>query len=344
MTEHDMPNTVSLAYLQALFDYTRGRGLDDVRLLGGTPLNLRDGEARCTEAFAARLFEEAAVLLEDGTLGLHVGETIRPGHYGVLGYVLMNCATLGEALDYLLRYQTLVIALKGGFGILAEEECLVVCSPPDEEWPMRQLAEFNLAACISFMRWVTGHHGSPQRIDFNYPAPPDLAEYRRLFGCELRFDQPCYRLVLPLAWLRMPLIRPDAGMRAAMLRLAEQQLLSLPRGDDVLSNARSVIARGLSEGPVDLAGVAERLSIGARTLQRALQANGSSFSGLIDDVRQELAKRYLADTTLTVIDAAFLLGFSEQSAFQRAFKRWTGLTPGDYRRRLPAAGSPWDNA
>lgn len=334
MTERAMPNTVSMAYLQALFDYTRSRGLADDLLLSGAPLNLEDGEARCSEAFAAQLFERAAILMGDETLGLHAGESIRPGHYGVLGYVLMNCATLGETLDYLLRYQALVIELKGGFSILAEGDSIVLSCPPDEDWPMRQLAEFNLAACISFMRWVTGYEGSPTRIDFNYPAPSTLEGYGRMFSCELRFDQPCYQLAIPLAWLRMPLIRPDMTMRSAMLRLAEKQLLALPRGDDVLSCARSVIASSLSEGPVDLAGVASRLAIGTRTLQRELQANGSSFSGLIDEVRQELAKRYLSDSTLTVVDAAFLLGFSEQSAFQRAFKRWTGLTPGDFRRKL----------
>lgn len=334
MTERAIPNSVSMAYLQALFDHTRSHGLADELLLGGTPLNLQDSEGRCSEIFAAQLFERAATLLGDETLGLHVGKNIRPGHYGVLGYVIMNCATLGETFNFLLRYQALVIELKGGFTILADGDSIILSFPPDEDWPMRQLAEFNLAACISFMRWVTGYEGSPLRIGFNYPAPSELEEYRHVFNCELCFDQPCYLLVLPLAWLAMPLIRPDTNMRSAMLRLAEKQLLALPRGDDVFSRARCVIARSLSEGVVDLDGVANQLAISTRTLQRALQANGSSFSVLIDDVRQELAKQYLTDSTLTAVDAAFLLGFSEQSAFQRAFKRWTGLTPGDYRRQL----------
>ncbi len=334
MTERAMTNTVSMAYLQGLFDYTRSRGVVDELLLSDTPLNLQDGVARCSEAFAAQLFERASILMGDQTLGLHAGENIRPGHYGVLGYVFMNCATLGEALDYLLRYQALVIELQGGFSISVDEDSIIVSCPPDEDWPMRQLAEFNLAACITFMRWVTGYEGSPLRIDFNYAAPSDLEEYRQMFGCELCFDQPCYQLVLPLAWLRMPLIRADTTMRSAMLRLAEKQLLALPRGDDVLSSARSAIARSLSEGVVDLVLVAKQLAISTRTLQRALQANGITFSGLVDEVRQELAKRYLSDSTLSVVDTAFLLGFSEQSAFQRAFKRWTGLTPRDYRRKL----------
>ncbi len=332
MTERAKPNTVSAAYLQALFDHTRSRGLSDTLLLNGLSLDLQDGAARCTEAAAAELFDRAAMLLGDDALGLHAGEHIRPGHYGVLGYVAMNCATLGETLDYLRRYQALVVDL-GGVGVAPDGDSIVLSWAPDEGRPLRQLAEFNWAALISFMRWISAHEGRPLRIDFNYPAPARLDEHGRLFGCELRFDQPCYRLVLPLDWLRSPLIQPDTTMRAAMLRLADQQLLALPRGEDMLSRARSVIARRLSEGPVELAGVARQLAVSPRTLQRALHDNGSSFSGLIDEVRRELAERYLADPALGVVDMAFLLGFSEQSAFQRAFKRWTGCTPGDYRRR-----------
>jgi len=332
MTERAKANTVSVAYLHALFDYTRSQGLADSVLLDGLRLQLQDRDARLSEAAAAELFDRAAALLGDAALGLHAGERIRPGHYGVLGYMAMNCATLGQTIDYLRRYQALVIDL-GEVGVTASGNSVVFAWAPDEERPLRQLAEFNWAALISFMRWISGREGAPLWIEFNYPAPAQLAEHRRLFACELRFDQPCYRLALPLEWLRAPLIQPDAAMREAMLRLAEQQLLALPRGDGLLPRARSLIARRLSEGPLELAWVARQLAVSPRTLQRALQDEGQSFSGLVDEVRRQLAERLLGDPGLGVVDLAFLLGFSEQSAFQRAFKRWTGATPGAYRRR-----------
>lgn len=333
MTERATPNTVSSTYLQALFDYTRSCGLSNERLLDGLPLDLQDGNARCSEASAAALFDRAALLLDDDALGLHAGERIRPGHYGVLGYVAMNCATLGDTLGHLRRYQSLVIGLAGGVGISAKGSGLLLTWAPDQGPPMRQLAEFHWAALISFMRWISGHEGTPLRIDFNYPAPTQLHEHHRLFACDLRFDQPCYQLLLPHDWLGVPLIHPDVTMRAAMLRLADQQLLELPRGADLVPRARNFIARRLSEGTVELAWVASQLAVSPRTLQRALQDEGHSFSGLVDEVRRELAERYLTDANLRVVDLAFLLGFSEQSAFQRAFKRWTGLTPGEYRQR-----------
>lgn len=334
MTKHAKSNTISLTYLRALFEYTRSHGLSDERLLDGLSLNLNlnDGDARCSEMTAAELFDRASKLLDDDTLGLHVGEGIRPGHYGVFGYLVMNCETLGEALEYLRRYHALVIDL-GGVDVTAQNDGIVLTWDPKTERPMRQLAEFSWAALISFMRWVSGRNHSPLQIDFNYPAPARLDEHHRIFASKLCFGQPVPRLVLSLDWLTAPLIQPDATVRSAMLGLAEKQLLALPRGADLLPQARSYIARRLSEGPVELAWVACQLAVSPRTLQRALQDDGSNFTGMVDEVRCELAERYLTDTSLGVVDLAFLLGFSEQSAFQRAFKRWTGSTPGDYRRQ-----------
>lgn len=334
MTQHAKANTVSVSYLQALFDYAQARGLARERLLEGRPLdNLGDREARIAEADAAALFERAAVLLQDDALGLHAGERIRPGHYGVLGYAAMNCSTLGEALFCLERYQRLVIDV-GTVGFEQRGDDTLLSWPPDPEPLFRQLAEFNFAGLRTFTRWISGSAAGPRRLDFNYPAPVCLDEHRRVFGCELHFDQPCYRLWAPREWLAAPLIQPDPEMRALMLRLAEKQMFSLARGgEDTLSRARSLVARHLSRVDVELSLIAGGLAMSPRSLQRALQDAGLNFSQLVDQVRRELSERYLADRGLDLTDVAFLLGFSEQSAFTRAFKRWTGLAPSQYRAR-----------
>lgn len=340
MTQSDNPvpnqarvNTASAAYLKALFDYTQARDLPAEKLLAGQALNLEDRDARLTEAQCATLFDRAAMLLGDPDLGLHVGETIRPGHYGVLGYIAMNCSTLGEALTRLNRYQALVLDI-GSMGIRMGAGEIRLSWSPDSERPFRQLAEFNLAGLVTFARWISGRAGAPRRLEFNYAAPTSVAEHQRIFTCDLRFDQPCYAIVFPDDWLRQPLIQPDPAMRELMLRLAEKQMLDLSRGDDALAKARRLIAKNLSEGELTLEQLAAQLDMSARTLQRKLKEAGVGYSQLLDSVRQELAERYLADAQLDLNDLAFLLGFSEQSAFQRAFKRWKGESPGAYRRRL----------
>lgn len=327
MTAHA---TASITYLHALFDYSRARGLDDARLLDGRALDLEDRDARLPEADCAALFDRAATLLRDDNLGLHAGEQIRPGHYGVLGYVVMNCATLGEALQQLRRYQALVLDI-GAPAMQQQHSGLSLRWQHNVAQPYRQLAEFNLAALLSFVRWLTGSNAAPLGMDFTYPAPEDTAEHQRIFACPLTFARPWYEMRFAADWLQLPLLQPDPSMRPLMQRLAEQQLLGLKRGDDTLARARRQLARQLGEGDTELASLAQQLHISPRSLQRKLKEADLSFTRLLDEVRLELAERYLADARLSLTDIAFLLGFSEQSAFTRAFKRWHGCPPAQFR-------------
>ncbi|WP_394827903.1 AraC family transcriptional regulator ligand-binding domain-containing protein [Pendulispora albinea] len=351
MTQHAKTNTASAAYLRTLIDYAASRGTAEATLLAGSGMDPSDGDARFSESACAALFDRAAELLGDDAVGLHAGEHIRPGHYGVFGYVVMNCATLGDALAQLQRYQALVIDI-GPPEVVRDGAELTVSWNPRLERPLRRLAEFNLSAMIAFARWVSGRDESPLRADFTFPAPADTGEHQRIFRCPLRWDEPVYRIVLAASWLEAPLIRPDPTVRALMLDLAEKQLLSrsppsqlsqsdesqLSQGDDDLGALRELVAKSLPEGNAALARVASALSLSPRTLQRKLKERGQSFSSIVDDVRSELATRHLANGDFDLDDLAFLLGFSEQSAFQRAFKRWTGEAPGSYRKRVRGRG------
>ena len=149
MTAHA---TASLRYLGALFDYLRLRGVSESALLAGIALPQTE-DARISEREAALLFQRAAELTGDDALGLHAGEHIRPGHYGALGYVAMACATLGEVLACQQRYQQLVLDI--GAPQLRLVAGVVEISWQTETDPLyRQLAEFNFAGLLSFIRWI----------------------------------------------------------------------------------------------------------------------------------------------------------------------------------------------
>lgn len=327
--------TLAFSYLGALLDYLRQRQIDPQALLGTTLPDTSDRDARVSERQAAQWFAQAAAALHDDALGLHVGEQIRPGHYGVLGYVAMACATLGEALQCQQRYQALVLSITAEPPRI-EHEVLTLRWRSEGDASYRQLAEFNLAAMLSFIRWLSGRTLQPLRLDFTYPQPAQIGEHQRVFGCPLRFSQATYGIVLPSAWLSLPLIQPDPAMRALMDRRAAQQLATLrEQQDDALSAARRLIAQNLGSHtqPLELAGLAARLGLSSRSLQRKLQDAGVSFSQLLDGVRAELAQHYLEDDSLSLTDIAFLLGYSEQSAFTRAYRRWTGQAPAAARQR-----------
>jgi AraC-like DNA-binding protein len=334
LTSHATGNTASVSYLRGLLDYVQARGVTPEQLLDGRKINLEARDARLPEHECAALFDRAATLLNDDAVGLHAGEQIRPGHYGALGYVAMNCATLGEALTGLRRYHALVLDI-GPMQQTMENGQLCLSWNPEVEHPFRQMAEYNLAGLITFSRWISGRKNNPLRIDFTYPAPNKLAEHERILGCPLRFSQDRYRLLLSMEWLALPLIQPDAAMRMMMEQLAERQMQTLTRGD-AIADTRSAIARRLGEGDVELVAIARQVNLSSRTLQRKLQDAKLSFTQLVDDVRRELAERYLADAKLDLVDIAFLLGYSEQSAFTRAYKRWTGRAPAAARAQVPS--------
>ncbi|MGH8457051.1 MAG: AraC family transcriptional regulator, partial [Stenotrophobium sp.] len=277
LTARASVNTASVNYLRALFDYVRAQGLAVEALRAGHRLDLEDRDARITEAECAALFDRAAELLYDDDLGLHAGETIRPGHYGALGYVAMNCATLGEALACLRRYHALVLDI-GPMTESLERGQLCLSWNPAVEHPYRQMAEFNLAGLVSFSRWIGGRADNPLRIDFTHPPPRRLDEHRRVFGCPLRFGQDRYRLVMAADWLAQPLIQPDPAMRQMMERLADRQMQALSRGDDVLARARGLLARSLGQGGADLQTLSAQLHLTPRTLQRKLHDAQLSYS------------------------------------------------------------------
>ncbi|HSW12754.1 MAG TPA: AraC family transcriptional regulator [Solimonas sp.] len=333
-----MPRSdAAVSYLQALFDYLRLHGVAAQEILGGVQVDLGDRDARVEESVAAGLFNRAAERLGDDTLGLHAGELIRPGHYGVVGYIGMSCATLGEAMLALQRYQSMVLDVGALPPQVKGTEVQLGWRPDDQSHYYRHMAEFNLTALVTFIRWLTGRPLQPLRIEFPYPAPARLDEQRRVFACPLQFAADCYRLVVPVDWSELPLIQPDPAMRQLMDRLAEKQLLELRRSDDdLVAQARRRLAQSLSEGEASLDRIAGALNVSPRSLQRKLQDQGSSFSQLLDEVRRELAERYLEDRALDLTDLAFLLGYSEQSAFTRAFKRWTGRAPAEHRAALRA--------
>lgn len=325
--------TVTLRYLRALPDYLQRHGHDPAAIAGVAALLHADADARISEREAAALFAQAAQAIGDDALGLHVGEQIRPGHYGALGYAAMSCATLAEALVCQQRYQSLVLDIAAP-QVEMRGDALSLSWQPDSDASYRQLAECNFAGMLSFMRWLTGHALRPLRVDLTYPAPADTREHHRILGDDLVFAADAYRIVVPQAWLMLPLIQPDPEMRAQMQARAEQQLAALrATEDDLLDRARQLIAARLAQGPVELGSIAAQLPAAPRTLQRQLQARQSSFSQLVDEVRAALAERYLADPDLDLTDIAFLLGYSEHSAFTRAYRRWTGRAPVIARRQ-----------
>lgn len=281
------------------------------------------------------LLESAAILCDDEHFGLHVGEAIKPGHYGVLGYACMSSNNLEDALKRALRYQTLVsdiclISIQQKDGHVAQK-----FNFPYHPFPSKHLAEENVVGVVSFARWIAGVQGFPIAVHFQHSAPKDISEHQRLLGCEILFDQEETLLLYPNDYLQTPLPQADNIMLQMMERYAEELLLKLPKSDSLIDKASAILADLLQSGEPSIEKLATAMSTNIRTLQRQLKAEDMNYQTLLDKVRQQLALIYINQDELSLTDIAFLLGFAEQSSFQRAFKRWTQQTPGRYRKENP---------
>ncbi|MCJ8170540.1 AraC family transcriptional regulator [Atopomonas sediminilitoris] len=335
-------STVSVAYVQGLVDYLVRQGHDAEAFLDSAGLSLAllaQREQRIAASRYLDLLGRAVELTGDARLGLHLGEAIRPGYYGVLGYLVMSCATLADALHRQARYAELVgnlgrVLLVDDASVGAEPHVALTWTP---HWPQQrvQVCEETLASWLTFGYWISGVSERPTEVRFQHEAPADCSEYARLFACPVRFAQTDNALVFPRRILQTPLGQADSQVRLMLDAYAERLLSGLRQGDNVLDQARQLLAQRLPEDNASLEWLAGEMHLSVRTLQRRLAEVGLSFSGLLDETRQQLALHYLRDPALELAEIAFLIGFAESGSLTRAFRRWTGQTPAEYRRQLP---------
>jgi AraC-like DNA-binding protein len=204
----------------------------------------------------------------------------------------------------------------------------------------RHAAEFTLAALLVISRQLSGQPLAVGEVAFSHPAPAaaTVALLAAVFGTTPRFGAPANALELDRAELERPLPAADATLSRIIERHAEALLAARPEpraamGQRVRHALVGLLGQGDGEREVSLAAIARRLGTSERSLQRHLADEGITFDALYEELRRELAVRYLADRSMAIAEVAYLLGYSEPSAFHRAFKRWTGATPAEARRR-----------
>lgn len=295
---------------------------------------LADPDARIPFAQLVALYEQAARLTGDDAFGLHVGESVTPTMFDVVGYLTVNSATLGEAYRRLARFHS-IWTDGASFSIKenAGEARLSYDYAEDITGGRRHDCEMTLATVVVFMRRVTEIDWLPREVSFQHARPADTSAHGRIFRAPLRFSAPRNELAFDSALLRLPLARADANLVAVLDRHAEELLARLPPRGGACARVRKLVAESFGAGEPGLAFVSRRLGLSARTLQRKLKEEGSSFQDVLDEVRRDAAERYLRGRDLAICEVAYLLGFSEPSAFHRAFRRWTGVTPAEFRRR-----------
>jgi AraC-like DNA-binding protein len=325
-------------YVQLLYEYLEARGHVPEAVLGAPwPKPAAEGPGGVEVELWDRMLERAEAALADPLIGLHVGQTINPRHLGILGPVFASCSTLAAALQKLEQYQRLIfdvthMSQRAGPGWVE-----LVWDTRRETHPGRLVNETGFAVLIQFCRSLVRGTGNPLAVDFAHAGPADVRPYEHWFGCPVRFDQPEALVRVGLDLLASPLKSPDPALMLVLEQHADRLLAQMPQQEQIVEKVRKVIAHALREGEPDIERISAKLATSSRTLQRRLQQAGTGFREELNLVRYELALSYLRDPRLQIVEIALLLGYSEHSAFTRAFRERTGSTPHQFRARTTSS-------
>ena len=277
-----------------------------------------------------RLWWRIAQGMQDEFLGLGA-RPMRPGAFALMCHAALDAGRLDRALTRILRFLAVVLDHPQGAlrprGALAE----IVLTDPTPRPAFAQRTFWLIVTGLAC--WLTGRRIPLRSLDFSGSAPEGRPDYLQFFGTPVRFGSPMPRLALEAAHLRLPLVRDKAALRVFLREAPGNLLLRHRQEQGVAAQARArLTATPPSDWP-DFETLAAELDLSPATLRRQLRADGQSYGAMKDELRAARAQRLLRKGDLSVAEIAAALGYSEPSAFHRAFVKWTGHSPGALRRR-----------
>jgi AraC-like DNA-binding protein len=279
-----------------------------------------------------KLWQVAAAESGDPCFGLRAGERVRPLTFGILGVAWLGSESLREALRRLVRFARVVTTAPMMLAFQEDPPTLRFGRSPG---PVESVTVDALLAAVLVMARLVSRPGlAPVELRLAHADHGRAAEYRKLFACRVVFDAPDYALTFRAADLDERLAGHEAEI-ARRAELAAERYLGLVDCGRTTAEVRRALSELLLSGPAGIAEVAARLHRGTSTLQRQLQQEGVTYRGVLDGTRRMLAEGWLADGETPLSQIAYLLGFADQSGFARAFRRWTGVSPSDFRRSAP---------
>ena len=318
---------------QLLYAYSQAKGL-----LISEALQRVQSLERFDYALWCELLSEIQQQRPIAALGLEIAEYVQPKHLGILAYIALSCNTLAEALQ---RYSDFHRLIYDGSTLVVHTEQHYLAIGWSEV-PFSLTTQLSNEIAMALMLQLLKHFMQREEIHlhevhFTHAAPKNVRLYERYFGCRVRFSQSTAQIILATHELAKPLRQGDDTLQRLLLQQAEALLQQLPHSTQLDQRLQQAILSGLQKNHYHIEVIAQQLGLSVRQLQRHLQQQGSSYQQRTQQLRHVLAEQYLTNPQLSLKEIAFLLSYSEQSAFQRAFKQWTGITPQQWRRNLPQA-------
>lgn len=329
---HGETLTLSVAaiwpFARLLDDYSEE--LSMLRDAGVDIATLGSFDGRLSHALVRNLVERSLQRTGNPALGLHAGELTEPEDFGVLGLVVRHCANLRESARSFQRY----------LHIFDENsEVDLVEDGGRATWRIRSVFartlpvanDFQVSATLAVWIRAFGITTSPLEIHLNHCASTNMAEYQRVFRCPVRLGAPHNAIVFPRDWLDTPALAANGALCSVFSLQADRLRAAHARNESVSARVHRLLVEHLASGDIGVPRIARRLRMSPATLRRRLAEEATTFTELVENLRLELALEYVTDRGIPISEVAALLGFANQSAFGKAFKRWLGCSPLEYR-------------
>lgn len=318
-------------YVQLLYEYMESKGHVPEQALGHPwPTPDASGIGGVDVEVWATMLETAQELLKCPSLPLEMAKTITPRHLGVLGAVLLASCNLGAALMRFEQYQRLIFDVNPMEFRFNKNTIDLVWDVSD--FRVRSIVEqAGFAVTLHFARTICRNDVPCLQVRFSGEEPEDVKAFEEFFGCPVQFNCKEPGFLFDQSILTLPLRSADPSLLQMLEQHANQLLDKLPRQQEIVEKVRREIAKSLRDGEPDIHSISSKLHCSSRTLQRKLMSANTQFRQEVGIVRLQLANNYLKDRRLKIVDIALLLGYSEHSAFTRAYKEWTGIAPHEVR-------------
>lgn len=282
----------------------------------------------------SQLFEAAALYADDPYIGLKVGENFLARHWGRLGYLIMAGENGLEGIQYIQQFAAIVtnvLQLKW----IADSKTLSCEFSLLADSTSRHVVDYFVSSSLSLSQATSGNQMHYLSVHFVHDGGPTPTYYDEFLGSHCYFNQQQNKITVDIAGLKQVSAFRDPRLKKILEEHALQVLQALAASDELVEKVQRFILDQLPHGTPSLKQTSEYLGQNERTFQRLLSKQGINFQEMVDDLRMRMAMEYIRND-YNFLDIAMMLGYSEQSAFHRAFKRWTGMPPSRYRRSLIA--------
>jgi AraC-like DNA-binding protein len=330
------PGTVAICFVAAALQSVRDRRLDADALLkqvGLSPTLLCSAQARVSAKHYSALWRQVAQTLDDEFFGQD-SRRMKVGSFAMMCHSLLSCKHLSQALERSLRFYALILDDITGLllrrGAEAKLELHDRSSAPHREFAHEVL----LMLLHGVSCWLVGRRIPIQRAQFAYREPPYSAEYRTMYSTVLEFQAPHTAIIFDASYLDLPVVQNERTVKEFLRLAPENILVKYKNGSSLGARIRRRLRQSLPGDLPEFEDLAGELNMTPATLRRRLHEDGTSYQAIKDQLRRDVAISLLSHSKRSAMDIGLELGFSERSAFHRAFKKWTGASPGEFRRRL----------